>query len=296
MNRFQAFFYNRARSSKKAKTTFSTLWSKDSKLSPQESSWDSIWPGFIFMPLFTGVLTTVLLGVYEFVTYLAWGSENGVSALPALSSSGFCAILLAGLLFGFLVLAPMMAKSELKALTLPSIAEREVFKATIVITKIKEQADNPVIANDPEAFLLAKGACKLYDDCLLSLSELARRDQRSFENFFAQEELKDSNSPKVMVLKDPRDREFSAWIKEAMGALDTLTRINEDLETLILTHDQAQELQLRAQAVLGAQKSSTVKAVSSTQKSLEESLDELKLREEIKKKSSLEIEEFLSAQ
>lgn len=246
----------------------------------RETFWNEVAPGIIGVYF----LTAIALGFYQLAVFVL----GGLISLPFMSPTFFFTALgLLGSSFLALVASPDVS-NWLRSIHLPEFLESKLADARNAAQSIARNAKSPLIKADPEALTLAKEAGKLYDNLLLDLETIMNADPNGFRRSFMsiESERKDKS------MNDQEDEDsYTAWLKETLTAIPTLIEINSNLKEIVASRLEEQTLQARAKALQDTQK----KRVASSRPKIEESLGSIKLREDIRKKSSLELAQFVSS-
>lgn len=231
----------------------------------------------------TGVVlffSALASGLYQFVATSAGASQLSLQVFITLIS-------LATLSSAFIFTRQELHRAA-AYVDLPLQTENEVKTASLSIKRIKAKLGHAALADYDTQALVTK-ACKLYDDFLLGLEKVHGSDPKTFERIYKLV----SRNPQLLKREGLSNDPYALWLQDVLAAVGTLHQVDRDLDGLIRTHVHAQDLERRARAALEAAEQNFASEVNLTRNQITDSLGEIKLREEIKKKSSLELEEFV---
>lgn len=321
MNLIQRFLYERARRSWRARTAFR----------PGNSESHSFILGFgLLASLGVAAFGAVIATVYPYLLIVTseLGSVLTSSPSPEVEPSSLSFIFTFGASFGAAAAALTLVAYchsfwiEAKCPEVPDIFLREEAKlhpevqdATKLISEIETLAKNSIILNDNDASDLASSAAELYDNFIFDLHLLFKEAPEAFAALYLETKSETPLTP------------AASFLKGLFSSLDVLSQVKDDLNRIIqadgikkLALEKAKEERLEAERKIAAeaQEQAELLAIfqaeearieseakleaftlgrssrsSSLKSSIEESLAEVKLRDEIKERSSREVEEFI---
>lgn len=264
MNRLQAFLYKITHSKGKARTFFKP----DAAIH--------------LRPLDRAILACVGVGLS-----LIPASGAILVFLNSNPSSSFLPLIAIAALVSAVFFTALNIFQDSRIIAIPSALAEGSYEASELIEKIKALASEPTIGNDPDALGLASRACELYDDFTFDLHKAFRADPASFEAY------------SILEVKENPSSEVYLLIKELLSPVDTLRSVSLNLLALINSKREEEEVRAQAQRLENATlilERMRFGKTSSTRNQIEESLGDLKLREDIKKKSLDEIKDLIRAQ
>lgn len=168
-------------------------------------------------------------------------------------------------------------------ITLPSDCEYRADMVLSNVHSIGEKSKNDLIKNDPDAMDLVKKAYAVYDDYVWSLHSLSEADPKGFPAAYVEARAGKSNDP------------YISRIREVLLMGQGLGKVDATLSSLISEQETAIALEARRKVVeerLGSDIQGGAITMANKEV-LDDSLSKIKLREDIKKKSSRELEEYL---